>query len=89
MAQTSVETIEEQIDFEISKLEIDFNNGVQWSMHIIRKSLLRIKRKAEQAEEIHHQEIIDSVTFGQNNSYVFKKDDTKAAKKYYKETFKK
>ena len=40
------------------------------------------------AKEIHHQEIIDSVTFGQNNSYVFKKDDTKAAKKYYKETFK-
>jgi len=39
------------------------------------------------AKEIHHQEIIHSVTFGQNNSYVFKKEDTKAAKKYYKETF--
>jgi hypothetical protein len=58
MEKTSVETIEEQIDFEMSKLEIDFNNGVQWSMRIIHKSLLRIKRKAEQAKEKHKEDCI-------------------------------
>lgn len=57
MSQTSVETIQKQIDFEIEKFEIDFNNGVEWSMRIMFKSLERIKRKAEQAKEMHNIEL--------------------------------
>jgi hypothetical protein len=55
--QTSVETIEEQIDFEIKKLEMDFNSGVEWSMRIMYKSLQSIKQKAEQADEMHEAEV--------------------------------
>jgi hypothetical protein len=82
--QTSVKTIEEQIDFEMTKLQIDFNNGVQWSMRIIHKSLLRIKRKAEQAKEMHKAEIEDAFDDGNPNGVL-----VKDGKQYYNETFNK
>jgi hypothetical protein len=91
MAQTSVKTIEEQIDFEMSKLEIDFNNGVQWSMRIIHKSLLRIKRKAEQAEELHKKEIEQTAIKchfeGVRQSAKNSKEYIDYGEQYYNETF--
>jgi hypothetical protein len=90
--QTSVETIEEQIDFEMSKLEIDFNNGVQWSMRIIHKSLLRIKRKAEQAQEMHKEETLRFVRTMPKEKGITQEGEAYVqydARKHYNETYNK
>ena len=58
MAQTSVETIQEQIEHEMSLLEMDFNNVVQWSMQIFYKSLNRIRNKGWEAKEKHKEDCI-------------------------------
>lgn len=58
------QTLEEQIDLEIKKLEMDSNNGVQWSMQIMFKSLNRIKNKAWEAKQMHKKEIINAYSEG-------------------------
>ena len=91
--QTSVETIEKQIDFEIEKFEMDFNNGVEWSMRIMLKSLERIKRKAEQAKEMHKEEITKTAVIchfeGTRQKAKNSKEYLKYAEECYNQTFKK
>ena len=64
MAQTSVETIQEQIEHEMSLLEMDFNSGVEWSMQIMYKSLKRIRNKAWEAKEMHKEELANAYEEG-------------------------
>ena len=78
------QTLEEQIDLEIKKLEMDFNNGVQWSMHIMFKSLNRIKNKAWEAKKNHKKEIITAYNESWHNRY----KPYNTAEKYYEETYK-
>ena len=58
MAQTSIETIQEQIEHEMSLLEMDFNNGVQWSMQIFYKTLKRIRKKGWESKAMHKADCI-------------------------------
>lgn len=45
------------------------------------------KKEIEQAKEIHKQEIIDAIKFGQDNYTDTTIEDKKIAEQYYNETF--
>lgn len=83
MAQQS---LEEQIDLEIKKLEMDFSSGVQWSMQIFYKSLKRIRNKAWEAKEMHKREIINA--YSEGNLSAYGKNYDKTGQQYYEETYK-
>ena len=81
MAQkTSVETILEQIEHEISILPKDFLNDIYWSMATIYASLKRIREKAELAEEIHKKEIM--LAYNEGDIQLVN------AEQFYEQTFK-
>jgi len=84
--QTSVETIEEQIEHEMSKLEMDFNNGVEWSMRIFFASLKQIRNKVWEAKKMHKAEIKNA--FNEGNLSAYNNNRITNADKYYNETFK-
>jgi len=81
--QTSVETIEEQIEHEMSKLEMDFNNGVEWSMRIFFASLKQIRNKVWEAKKMHKAEVINFAEKWENGVPHDSKEDL------YAEIFKK
>ncbi len=57
--QTSLEIIQEQIDFEIRKIEIYLANGIEYPIRFMYKSLKLIKGKAELAKEMHKTDCIN------------------------------
>jgi len=76
--QTSVETIEEQIEHEMSKLEMYFNNGVEWSMRIFFASLKQIRNKVWEAKKMHKAECISFAEEWEircNEKYMDSKED--------------
>ena len=57
---TAVERITESIKHVKTLLEMDYNNGVQWSMRIMYKNINEILSIAEEQKELERQQIIDA-----------------------------
>jgi hypothetical protein len=81
---SSVNQLIEMIDWEISMLEMDAGNHVEWSMSIMFGTLKKIKEKAEQAKVIHKEQTL--LFLEEYDEYVFR-GGSATAEQYYNETF--
>ena len=73
------------LDYYITKLTEIL--GPEIIKQISRDDNERIARLERQAKEMHKEEIIDAITFGQNNHSVSIPCDKLSAEQYYNETF--
>lgn len=55
--QTALEQLIKMIDFEISMLEMDAGNCVEWSMSVMFGTLKKIKTEAEQAKQMEREQM--------------------------------
>ena len=74
------------LDYYITKLTEIL--GPEIIKQISRDDNERIARLERQAKEMHKEEIIDAITFGQNNHSVSIPCDKLSAEQYYNETYK-